>query len=134
MMLQLADRSYVQPKGKIEDILVRVDKFIFPADFLIIDCEADEHAPIILGRPCLATSRVLIDFEKGELVLRVHEQQTTCPSQHQLAREFYANNATGENTVVNFRDKVVPVDAVAINEILDLPTNEPSIYDLIEAL
>ncbi|KAK8655981.1 hypothetical protein V6N13_108543 [Hibiscus sabdariffa] len=51
VMLQLADRSYVQPEGKIKDILVRVDKFIFPADFLILDCEADEHAPIILGRP-----------------------------------------------------------------------------------
>ncbi|KAK8680685.1 hypothetical protein V6N13_109625 [Hibiscus sabdariffa] len=51
IMLQLADRSYVQPKGKIEDILVQVDKFIFPVDFLILECEADEHAPIILGRP-----------------------------------------------------------------------------------
>ncbi|KAK8573047.1 hypothetical protein V6N12_029085 [Hibiscus sabdariffa] len=75
VMLQLADRSYVQPEGKIEDILVRVDKFIFPTDFLILDCEADEHAPIILGRSFLATSRMLIDFEKGELVLRVGEEQ-----------------------------------------------------------
>ncbi|KAK9018434.1 hypothetical protein V6N11_001410 [Hibiscus sabdariffa] len=74
VMLQLADRSYVQPEGKIEDILVRVEKFIFPAGFLILDCEADEHAPIILGRPSLATSRVLLDFEKGELILRVEEQ------------------------------------------------------------
>ncbi|KAK8512076.1 hypothetical protein V6N12_018557 [Hibiscus sabdariffa] len=49
VMLQLADRSYVQPEGKIEDLLVRVDKFIFPADFLILDYEAYEHAPIILG-------------------------------------------------------------------------------------
>ncbi|KAL4290887.1 hypothetical protein GQ457_14G012560 [Hibiscus cannabinus] len=45
VMLQLADRSYVHPEGKIEDILVRVDKFIFPADFIVLDCEADEHAP-----------------------------------------------------------------------------------------
>ncbi|KAK8999702.1 hypothetical protein V6N11_065199 [Hibiscus sabdariffa] len=75
VMLQLADRSYVQPEGKIEYILVRVDKFIFPADFLILDCETDEHAPIILGRPFLATGRVLLDFEIGELVLRVNDQQ-----------------------------------------------------------
>ncbi|GMI63455.1 hypothetical protein HRI_000014800 [Hibiscus trionum] len=53
--LQLADRSYVHLEGKIEDILVRVDKFIFPADFLILDCEVDENAPIILGRHFLAT-------------------------------------------------------------------------------
>ncbi|KAL4368360.1 hypothetical protein GQ457_05G027440 [Hibiscus cannabinus] len=55
VMLQLTDHSYVQPEGKIEDILVQVDKFIFPADFLILDCEANIDAPIILGRPFLAT-------------------------------------------------------------------------------
>ncbi|KAK8985093.1 hypothetical protein V6N11_076784 [Hibiscus sabdariffa] len=75
VMLQLADRLYVQPEGKIEDILVRVENFIFPVNFLILDCEADEHALIILGRPFLATSRMLIYFEKGELVLRVDEEQ-----------------------------------------------------------
>ncbi|KAK8716135.1 hypothetical protein V6N13_043453 [Hibiscus sabdariffa] len=75
VMLQLRDRSYVQPEGKIEDLLVRVDKFIFPADFLILNCEADEHAPIILGRPFLVTSRTIIDFEKEELVLRVDGEQ-----------------------------------------------------------
>ncbi|KAL4347486.1 hypothetical protein GQ457_17G002470 [Hibiscus cannabinus] len=62
VMLQLADHSYVQPEGKIEDILVQVDKFIFPADFLILDCEADEYAPIILGRPFLSTSRAFTLF------------------------------------------------------------------------
>ncbi|KAK8522980.1 hypothetical protein V6N12_073692 [Hibiscus sabdariffa] len=75
MMLQLAGRSYVELEGKIEDILVRVDKFIFPVDFLIMDCETDEHAPIILGKQFLATGRVMIDFEKGELALRVNEEQ-----------------------------------------------------------
>ncbi|KAK8636500.1 hypothetical protein V6N13_124246 [Hibiscus sabdariffa] len=75
VMLQLVECSYVQPEVKIEDILVRVDKFIFPVEFLMLDCEIDEHVPIILGRPFLATGRVLLDFEKGELVLRVEEQQ-----------------------------------------------------------
>ncbi|KAK8530731.1 hypothetical protein V6N12_013233 [Hibiscus sabdariffa] len=50
------------------------------------------------------------------------------------AREFYTHNVTGENTIVNVRGKLVPADATAINEILDLPNNDPSIYDLIEAL
>ncbi|KAK8670854.1 hypothetical protein V6N13_037468 [Hibiscus sabdariffa] len=71
---QLANRSYVQPEGKSKDILVRVDKFIFLADFLILDCEANEHAPIILGRPFLAIGRIMIDCEKGELVIRVNDQ------------------------------------------------------------
>ncbi|KAL4308503.1 hypothetical protein GQ457_01G016500 [Hibiscus cannabinus] len=77
VMLQLADRSYIQPEGKIEDILVRVDKFIFHADFIVVDCEVDEFASIILGRPFLAMRRTLIGFEKGQLTMRVNEQQVT---------------------------------------------------------
>ncbi|XP_024028757.1 uncharacterized protein LOC112093792 [Morus notabilis] len=75
--LQLADRSYAHPEGKIEDVLVRVDKFIFPADFIVLDYEADKEVPIILGRPFLATGKTLIDVQKGELTMRVHDQQVT---------------------------------------------------------
>ncbi|XP_038882360.1 uncharacterized protein LOC120073624 [Benincasa hispida] len=59
--LQLADRSITHPEGKIEDVLVQVDKFIFPADFIILDYEADREVPIILGRPFLAIGRALIN-------------------------------------------------------------------------
>ncbi|KAJ9552673.1 hypothetical protein OSB04_016718 [Centaurea solstitialis] len=75
--LQLADRSIAYPKGKIEDVLVKVDKFIFSADFVILDYEADRETPIILGRPFLATGRTLIDVQKGELTMRVHDQEVT---------------------------------------------------------
>ncbi|KAK8990225.1 hypothetical protein V6N11_008931 [Hibiscus sabdariffa] len=75
VMLKLADHSFVQLEGKIEDIVVRIDKFIFPADFLILDCEADENAPIILGRPFLSTSRATTDFEKDEVVFKVGNEQ-----------------------------------------------------------
>ncbi|KAK8974684.1 hypothetical protein V6N11_013150 [Hibiscus sabdariffa] len=80
VMLQLADHSYVQPEGKFEEILVQVDKFIFPADFLILDCEADEHAPIILGRPFLSTSRAVIDFDKDEIVFKVDDDSVKMKS------------------------------------------------------
>ncbi|XP_024990704.1 uncharacterized protein LOC112524991 [Cynara cardunculus var. scolymus] len=75
--LQLADRSLAYPKGKFEDILVKVDKFIFPADFLVLDYEADRNVPIILGRPFLATGMTLIDVQNGELTMRVNDQQVT---------------------------------------------------------
>ncbi|KAL4361952.1 hypothetical protein GQ457_04G019570 [Hibiscus cannabinus] len=80
VMLQLADHSYVQPEGKIEDILVQVNKFIFPADFLILDCEADEYAPIILGRPFLSTSRAVIDFDKDEIIFKVENNNVKMKS------------------------------------------------------
>ncbi|XP_062088469.1 uncharacterized protein LOC133795032 [Humulus lupulus] len=75
--LQLADLSMAHPEGKIEDVLVQVDKFIFPADFIILDYEADRDVPIILGRPFLATGRTLIDVEKGDLTMRAQEEQIT---------------------------------------------------------
>ena len=59
--LQLADRSLKHPRGVIEDVLVKVDKFIFPADFIVLDMEEDKEIPIILGRPFLATGRAMID-------------------------------------------------------------------------
>ena len=59
--LQVADRSLKHPRGIIEDVLVKVDKFIFPADFIVLDMEEDKEIPIILGRPFLATGRALID-------------------------------------------------------------------------
>ncbi|KAK8648816.1 hypothetical protein V6N13_129558 [Hibiscus sabdariffa] len=80
VMLQLADHSYVQPEGKIEDILVKVDNFIFPADFLILDCEADEYALIILGRPFLSTSRVVIDFDNDEIIFKVENNSVKMKS------------------------------------------------------
>ncbi|XP_062093593.1 uncharacterized protein LOC133799609 [Humulus lupulus] len=68
--LQLADRSVKHPRGIIEDVLLRVDTFIFPANFIVLDMEEDMDVPIILGRPFLATGQALIDVQKGELKLR----------------------------------------------------------------
>ncbi|XP_060962132.1 uncharacterized protein LOC115713139 [Cannabis sativa] len=75
--LQMADRSLTHPRGIIEDVLVKVGKFIFLVDFLILDMEEDENIPIILGRPFLATGRALIDVQKGELKLRVQKEEET---------------------------------------------------------
>ncbi|XP_038877155.1 uncharacterized protein LOC120069461 [Benincasa hispida] len=75
VMLQLPDKSITHPEGKREDVLVQMDKFIFPTDFIILDYEADTKVTIILGRPFLATGRVLIDVKKGELTIGVDNQQ-----------------------------------------------------------
>ena len=59
----------------IEDVLVKVDKFIFPAYFIVLDMEEDKEIPIILGRPFLTTSRAMIDVQRGELKLRVQDDE-----------------------------------------------------------
>ncbi|XP_057443925.1 uncharacterized protein LOC130736091 [Lotus japonicus] len=73
--LQLADRSLKTPYGIIEDVLVRVDKFIFPVDFVILDMEEDTRIPLILGRPFLATGNAKINVRKGILSLKVGEEK-----------------------------------------------------------
>jgi len=59
--LLLVDCYITYLKGIVEDVLVKVDKFIFPTDFIVLDIEEDEDVPIILGRLFLATGRTLID-------------------------------------------------------------------------
>ncbi|XP_073318147.1 uncharacterized protein [Primulina huaijiensis] len=77
MSLQLADRSVKYPRGVIEDVLVKVDKFIFPVDFVVIDTEEDIEMSLILGRPFLATGKALIDVQEGQLRMRVGEEEIT---------------------------------------------------------
>ena len=59
----------------IEDVLVKVDKFIFPAYFIVLDMEENREIPIILGRLFLATSTAMIDVQRGELKLRVQDDK-----------------------------------------------------------
>ena len=67
MRLLMADRTVKRTIGIFHDVLVKVESFIFPADFVILDCEVDFEVPIILWRPFLATGRALVDMEKGHM-------------------------------------------------------------------
>ncbi|GJZ61297.1 reverse transcriptase domain-containing protein [Tanacetum coccineum] len=75
MTLELADRSITHPKGLVEDVYVKVGKFHFPTDFVVVDFEADPQVPLILGRSFLRTGRSLIDVFEGELILRDENEQ-----------------------------------------------------------
>ncbi|XP_047249893.1 uncharacterized protein LOC124885692 [Capsicum annuum] len=70
MHFVMADRSVKRPVGILQDVLVKVDDFILPTDFLILDYDVDFEVPIILGSPLLATGRVLVDMKHNELKFR----------------------------------------------------------------
>ena len=70
----MADRIMAKPERVIEDVLVKVGKFIFPVDFIILDMEEDSQVLLLLGRPFLAAGAALIDMQKGVLTLRVGEE------------------------------------------------------------
>ncbi|GJX63366.1 reverse transcriptase domain-containing protein [Tanacetum coccineum] len=77
MTLELADRSITQPIGIAEDVYLKVGKFKFLADFVVVDFDADPRVPLILGRSFLKTGRALIDVFKLELTLRVGKEAVT---------------------------------------------------------
>ncbi|GJW51559.1 reverse transcriptase domain-containing protein [Tanacetum coccineum] len=77
MTLELADRSITQPIGIAEDVYVKVGKFQFPADFVVVDFDADPRVPLILRRSFLNTGRALIDVYERELTLRVGKEAVT---------------------------------------------------------
>nr|GFA78254.1 reverse transcriptase domain-containing protein [Tanacetum cinerariifolium] len=77
MVLELADRTISKPTGVAENVFVKVGKFYFPADFVILDFVADPRVPLILGRPFLCTAHALIDVYKGEITLRHDDQSLT---------------------------------------------------------
>jgi hypothetical protein len=68
-VLQLADRSIKKPRGIVEDVLIKVDKFYYPVDFIVLDTEPvpypDKQIPVILGRPFLATANACINCRTG---------------------------------------------------------------------
>nr|GEV89028.1 DNA-directed DNA polymerase [Tanacetum cinerariifolium] len=91
MTLELADRSITRPKGVSEDVFIKVGKFHFLTDFvvvdfeadprvpliLVVDFEADPRVPLILGRSFLRTGRALIDVYREEITLRVNDKADT---------------------------------------------------------
>nr|GEV23952.1 hypothetical protein [Tanacetum cinerariifolium] len=77
IVLELADRTISKPTGVAENVFVKVDKFYFPADFVVLDFIADPRVPLNLGRPFLSTAHALIDVYKGEIILRHDDQLLT---------------------------------------------------------
>nr|GEY82413.1 reverse transcriptase domain-containing protein [Tanacetum cinerariifolium] len=77
MVLELADRTITKSTGVAENVFVKVGKFYFPADFVVLDFVVDPRVPLILGRPFLSTAHALIDVYEGEIILRHDDQSLT---------------------------------------------------------
>ncbi|GKE66796.1 reverse transcriptase domain-containing protein, partial [Tanacetum coccineum] len=73
--LELANQSVAYPVGVVEDVFVKVVKFYFLADFVVVDYDVDPRVPLILRRPFLRTTQALIDVHREELILRDGDEQ-----------------------------------------------------------
>ncbi|XP_073289108.1 uncharacterized protein [Primulina huaijiensis] len=92
MSLQLADRSVKYPRGVIEDVLVKVGKFMFPTDFVVLDMEEDKETPLILGRTFIATGKAVIEVQEGKLRLRVGKEEITFNVFNALKHTLHTND------------------------------------------
>ncbi|XP_070025330.1 uncharacterized protein [Nicotiana sylvestris] len=100
MRFQMVDMTIKRALGIINDVIVHVEKFIFPVDFVILDCEVDYEVSIILRRPFLATGKALVDVEAGELTFQVGDEKIifhVCKSMRQ----------PNSNEVCSFVDLVI---------------------------
>ena len=77
MRLLMADKKVKRSIGILHDVLVKVELFIFPADFVILDCEVDFEVPIILGSPFLATGSALVVMENGQMKFQLNNEEAT---------------------------------------------------------
>ncbi|GJS75266.1 reverse transcriptase domain-containing protein [Tanacetum coccineum] len=97
MNLELADRSITRPKGVSEDVFIKVGKFHYPTDFVVVDYDADHRVPLILGRPFLRTARALIDVYGEEITLQFNDEAITFKV-GQTSRYSY-NNSESVNRI-----------------------------------
>ncbi|GJY15223.1 reverse transcriptase domain-containing protein [Tanacetum coccineum] len=129
MILELADRSTTRPTGIAEDVFVKVGKFHFPTDFVVVDYVVNPRVPLILGRPFLRTGRALIDVYGEELTLR-HDDEAVTFKVGKTLRYFY-NDAESINRidVIDVACREYAQEVLGFSEISTSgnPTSEPII-------
>nr|GEW58059.1 reverse transcriptase domain-containing protein [Tanacetum cinerariifolium] len=121
MTLELADRSITRPKGVAEDVFVKVGKFHFPTNFVVVDFEANPRVPLILGRSFLRTGRALIDVYGEEITLRVNDESITFNLNQTMRYSL-----TYDDTSVNRVDVIDVTCDDFVQDVLDFQYNPKS--------
>ncbi|XP_070018335.1 uncharacterized protein [Nicotiana sylvestris] len=111
----MVDRTMKRPLGIIDDVFVRVDKFILPADFVILDCEVDYEVPIILRGPFFTTGKALVDVEAGEITFRVGDEKVV----FHVCKSMRQPNSTEVCSFVDLVTEVIVDDTSAMVNVED---------------
>nr|GEY09067.1 reverse transcriptase domain-containing protein [Tanacetum cinerariifolium] len=119
--IDLADRSITHPKEVVEDVFVKVGKFHFPTDFVVVDFKADPRVPLILGRSFLRTGRALIDVYGEEITLRVNDESITFNLNQTMRYP-----STYDNNYVNRVDVIDIACEEFVQDVLDFQYNSKS--------
>ena len=112
MCLELADRSIQYPLGIAENILIKVDKFELPIDFVILDMPENSRTPIILGRPFLATARAMIDVFNKKITLTIGKDEVEFNMEQSMSKTNYEDDEcynidVSDDTINQFTQKLL---------------------------
>ncbi|XP_014524467.1 uncharacterized protein LOC106780684 [Vigna radiata var. radiata] len=132
--LQLTDKSLKYPSGVVEDVLVKVDKFLFRVDFVIMEMEENGDVPLILGIPFMKTARVLIDVENGKLKVGVQDEEVNfdvfkAMSHPKDDKACFQVDIIDEVCMTKKACDVSPLERTLINECEDLNEEEEKLID-----
>ncbi|CAN6454483.1 unnamed protein product [Victoria cruziana] len=118
MTIQLADRSVKVPKGVLKDVLLKVEDFIFPINFVVLDIEgidAEHQTPIILGRPFLATANACINYRTSVLEISFDNKRARL-------NVFHAAMGPAGDKCISFTDTDDDVDEVEYEVMMSIFT------------
>ncbi|KAL5580170.1 hypothetical protein UlMin_012612 [Ulmus minor] len=125
VVLQLADRSVRKPRGIVEDVLVQIDKFYYPVDFLVLDTIAsvntESKIPLILGRPFLATANALINCRNGLMTLSFGNM-TLEVNVFRVSRQPHEEDECFDTYMIDeliLEDEYIKVDSNPFNLLID---------------
>ncbi|XP_049345010.1 uncharacterized protein LOC125809406 [Solanum verrucosum] len=121
MRLLMGDRSIKLPIVILYDIFVKVDRFIFLADFVILDCGIDAEVLIILGGQFLATGRTLVDVESGDLKFWVNDEEIT----------FYVCKSMNQPSDIHVVSTIYVIDEAVASVSEMMCTGEPQPLDVV---
>ncbi|GJR50940.1 reverse transcriptase domain-containing protein [Tanacetum coccineum] len=131
MTLELADRSISQPIGIVEDVYVKVGKFQFSANFVVVDFDVDPRVPLILGRSSLKIGRALIDVYEGKLTLRVGKEAITFNlDQTSRYSSNYDDNSVNRINVIDMACEEYSQYVLCFSDVIASGNPTPN-YDLI---
>ena len=95
VLIQLADRSCINPEGVLENVLIKVHDFRYPADFYVIkmsEPEARESSGILLGMPFLRTTKTIVDMAEGTICIDFHGEKFTFSIDETMKKHIDSEN------------------------------------------
>ncbi|GJT07551.1 reverse transcriptase domain-containing protein [Tanacetum coccineum] len=123
----ISDRSTTRPTGIAEDVFVRVRKFHFLANFVVVDYVVDPRVPLIIGRPFLRTARALIDVYGEELTLRVSDEAITFKVRNTSRYSYNDAELVNRINVIDMDCEEYSQEALGFSEILKEENSRPNL-------